>query len=142
MAYLFDTDAISEVLRRRPAPAYLEWLAAIPREDQFVSAVSIGELFRGAYRSAMRERHLENIHERVLPAVTTLPFDANVVRVFGRVSAQLEGIGQRLADADVQIAATALHFDLELITGNMRHFERISDLRLGRVFIEARNKNQ
>lgn len=140
MAYLFDTDAISEVLRRRPASAYLEWLAAIPREDQFVSAVSIGELFRGAYRSAMRERHLENIRERVLPAVTTLPFDANVAQVFGRISAQLESLGQRLADADVQIAATALHFDLELITGNMRHFERISDLRLGRVFAEARGK--
>jgi predicted nucleic acid-binding protein len=89
VAYLFDTDAISEVLRRRPAPAYLEWLATVDREDQFVSAVSIGELFRGAYRSATRERHLRNIQERVLPAVTTLPFDANVAQVFGRVSAQL-----------------------------------------------------
>jgi hypothetical protein len=31
---------------------------------------------------------------------------------------------------DLQIAATALHHDLELVTGHVRHFERIPDLRL------------
>lgn len=75
MAYLFDTDAISEVLRPQPAPAYLEWLNTVAREDQFASAVSVAELFKGAYRSQARERHLSNIRERVLPAVTVLPFD-------------------------------------------------------------------
>jgi len=44
MPFLFDTDAISELLRSRPNPVYLRWLSAIPREDQFTSAVVIGEL--------------------------------------------------------------------------------------------------
>jgi predicted nucleic acid-binding protein len=65
VAYLFDTDAISEVLKPRPAPTYVQWLSEIPREDQFVSAVSLGELFKGAYRSQSSERHLKNIRERV-----------------------------------------------------------------------------
>jgi predicted nucleic acid-binding protein len=47
MAFLFDADAISELLRRRPAPSYIEWLATIPREDQYTSAVVIGELYKG-----------------------------------------------------------------------------------------------
>jgi predicted nucleic acid-binding protein len=111
-AYLFDTDAISELLRPRPLQAYLDWLGTIPREGQFTSAVTVGELFKGAYRSAAKERHLKNIEERVLPAVTTLPYDVSVARVFGRMRADLERSENILADADLQIAATALYHDL------------------------------
>lgn len=138
MAYLFDTDAISELLRPRPLQAYLRWVGAIPREQQFASAVTIGELFHGAYRSAAAERHLRNIRERVLPAATVLPFDTAVARVYGETRARLEEAGTPLADADLQIAATALYHRLELVTGNTRHFERVPALRLSRALTEAR----
>lgn len=138
MAYLFDTDAISEVLKPRPALAYIAWLSEISREDQFASAVSLGELYQGAYRSQAKARHLTNIRERVVPALTVLPFDADVARVFGEMSALLEQRGQRLADADSQIAATALHHGLVLVTGNLRHFERVPGLPLGRALADAR----
>ena len=85
VAYLFDTDAISELLRPRPLPRYVEWLKTLPREDQYTSAVTVGELFKGAYRSRAKERHLKNIEERVLPAVTVLPYDVATARVFGRI---------------------------------------------------------
>lgn len=98
----FETDAISELLRPRPLPSYVAWLKTIPREEQFTSAVTVGELFKGAYRSAARERHLAHIEERVLPAVTTLPYD------------------------------------IALVTGNLRHFERIPDLLLNRILAESR----
>ena len=109
-----------------------------PREDQFTSAVAIGELFKGAYRSQARERHLKNIRERVLPALSILPFDKDVARVFGELSARLEREGRRLADADLQIAATALHYGLILVTGNIRHFERVPGLQLGLALTKAR----
>jgi predicted nucleic acid-binding protein len=139
VAYLFDTDAISELLRHRPLPAYVEWLGTVPREDQYSSAVVVGELFKGAYRSAARDRHLTNIEERVLPAVTVLPYDTATARVFGRIRAHLEDEGQVLPDADLQIAATALHHGLELVTGNLRHFRRIPDLRIEPVLDDARS---
>jgi predicted nucleic acid-binding protein len=138
VAYLFDTDAISELLRPRPLPPYLDWLKTVPREDQFTSAVTVGELFKGAYRSSARERHLKNIEARVLPAVTALPYDVSVARVFGKIRAHLEQGGNILPDADLQIAATALYHDLELVTGNVRHFERIPDLRLNRILADSR----
>jgi len=141
VAYLFDTDAISELLRPRPAAAYLKWLGRLPREDQFTSAVVIGELFKGAFRSAARDRHLQNIDDRILPMVTVLPYDKAVARVFGRIRADLEERGEPLADADLQIAATAIHHDLVLVTGNLRHFERIGDLSISRVLVEAREKD-
>jgi predicted nucleic acid-binding protein len=100
--------------------------------------VTVGELYHGAYRSKARDRHLENIEDRVLPAVTILPYDTAVAKFFGRVRATLEGAGARLDDADLQIAATALYHNLELVTGNVRHFARISDLQLSRVLADAK----
>jgi len=138
MAYLFDTDAISELLRPRPAPAYVEWLRAISREDQFTSAVVIGELYRGAFRSPARESHLVNIRQRILPAVTVLPYDVAVAEVCGLLSAKLEETGQSLADADLQIAATAVYHNLELVSGNLRHFARIPQLRVNPILTNSR----
>jgi predicted nucleic acid-binding protein len=138
MAYLFDTDAISELLKARPAVGYVRWLAAVPREEQFTSAVVVGELYKGAFRSSAVARHLENIEKRILPAVTVLSYDTLAARVYGEIRARLEGAGRPLADADLQIAATALLHDLELVTGNLRHFSRVPELRLSSALAEAR----
>jgi predicted nucleic acid-binding protein len=138
MAYLFDTDAISEVLKPRPAAGYVRWLASVPREEQFTSAVVVGELYKGAFRSSAVTRHLENVDKRVLPAVTVLSYDVAAARVYGQVRAQLESAGRSLADADLQIAATALVHDLELVTGNVKHFNRVPGLRISPVLAVAR----
>ncbi len=140
MAFLFDTDAISEVLRRRPAPGYLRWLVSVSRSEQFTSAVVIGELYKGAFRSPDRERHLQNIATKVLPALTVLPYDVAVARVFGEIQAGLAREGRGLADADLQIAATAIHHGLDLVTGNVRHFRRIPGIRIEPVLDEARKR--
>ena len=139
MAFLFDTDAISELLRPRPAMAYLKWLMKVSREEQFTSAVVIGELYKGAYRSQDRDRHLTNIEQRVLPAVTVLPYDTDAAKVFGKIRAHLEEAGTILPDADLQIAATAIWYNLELVTGNLRHFSRISGLKLNTILADSRN---
>jgi len=138
MAFLFDTDALSEVLKKRPSPAYLRWLRTIPREEQFTSAVVVAELFKGAFRSERAAFHVEKIEKRVLPAVTVLPFDVAIARVYGGIEAVLRRGGEPLADADLQIAATALHHGLALVTGNLRHFERVPGLALERAFAGAR----
>lgn len=139
MSYLFDTDAVSELLRRSPAKAFVDWLSSIPREQQYTSAVVIGELFKGAFRSAEAERHLLNIERRVLPSVTVLPYDVGVAREFGRLRASLEERGELLPDADIQIAATTIYHGLTLVTGNLRHFERFEALPLSTVLSEARS---
>lgn len=138
MPLLFDTDAISELLRPKPNPTYLDWVRTIPREHQFTSAICVAELFKGAFRSSARDRHLHNIEQRILPAVTVLPFDIATARVFGQIRAYLEEKGRPLPDADIQIAATAMHHGLELVTGNIRHFRRIPRLQLNLTLADAR----
>jgi predicted nucleic acid-binding protein len=138
MAYLFDTDAISELLKPRPKAGYVRWLASIPREEQFTSAVVVGELYKGAFRSSAVARHLENIERRVLPAVSVLAYDTAAARIYGQVRAHLEAKGRPLADADLQIAATALLHDLDLVTGNAKHFTRVPGLRVSPALADAR----
>jgi predicted nucleic acid-binding protein len=138
VAYLFDTDALSEAFKRRPLAAYVDWLGGIPREEQFASAVSVAEIFEGAFAAPDPRPHLRNLTERLLPAVTVLPFDVDAARVFGEVAARLRAKGLRIDDPDLQIAATALAHDLTLVTGNVKHFARVPDLRLERVLAEAR----
>ena len=138
MAYLFDTDAILEVMRSQPLPAYLKWLRTIPREDQFTSAISIGELFHSTFGVARRERHLKYIENRLLPAVTVLPYDFAIAREHGRIRTELESADIYLPDADIQIAATAVYHGLILVTGNIKHFRRIKRCRLEPILERAR----
>ena len=114
-------------------PAYVNWLATIPREEQYTSAVVIGELYKGAYRSHAKQRHLDNIERFIFPAVTSLPYDVATAKLFGQIRAQLEEAGNILPDADLQIAATAIYHDLELVSGNLRHFSRIPKLKLSPI---------
>lgn len=138
MSYLFDTDALSEVMRRRPLPRYLAWLRGIPREDQFTSAVSIGELYEGAFRSPHRDVLLRRLDEDVVPAINILPYDLGVARVFGRIQAELVAQGLSPGDADVQIAATAVRHGLSLVTGNLRHHARVAGLVIEPILADAR----
>jgi tRNA(fMet)-specific endonuclease VapC len=138
VAFLFDTDVLSEVVRRRPAPGFLEWLATVDRADQFTSAVTIGEMFKGAFKAEVPERHLRNLEQRLLPSVTVLPFDLGTARMFGDIQSRLELAGTRLEDLDLQIAATAIQHGMTLVTGNIRHFARVPGLSLSRVLADAR----
>jgi tRNA(fMet)-specific endonuclease VapC len=74
----------------------------------------------------------------VLPAVTVLAYDLATGRVYGSIRAHLEAAGRMLADADLQIAATALQHELELVTGNLRHFRRVPRLKISAALAEAR----
>ncbi len=138
MAYLFDTDAISELLRKRTSSSYVKWISGIPREEQFTSSIVIGELYNGAYRSKAKDKHLINIEKRILPSVTILPYDLGCAKVFGQIRAYLEETGNIIPDADIQIAATAIYHSLELVTGNLMHFEGIERLKINKILSDSR----
>lgn len=126
-AFLFHSDAIAELLRAEPRPAYVEWLRSLPREEQFTSAVSMAEVFGGADAMRPPDRHLREIEERVLPAVTVLPFDVAVARLYADLMGGLAA-DTGLSPPEVQVAATALHHGLTLVTSRTGSFRRIPGL--------------
>ncbi|MED5371351.1 MAG: type II toxin-antitoxin system VapC family toxin [Myxococcota bacterium] len=130
MAFLLDTNAISEVLRSRPNAEFSKWLMELPRAEQFTSSVVAGELLYGALRSSKPDRFVQLYEHQVLPRLTVLPFDLDCARVYASVRAELSSKGQPIEDADLMIAATALHHRLTVVTANVRHFGRVPGLRV------------
>lgn len=128
--YLIDTDTISNLLRKGPFPGLLRKLAGLPAEQQFISTITVGELIYGAYRSTRPDYFLEKLDQLVWPNVQILSFDEAAARVYGRLRARLERKGILVSEPDLRIAAIGLSRQLTLVTGNIRHFSRIPDLRI------------
>ena len=126
--YLFDTDTLSHVLRRDPSSALLVRLAAVPPEQQFTTAITVGEMVYGANRSDRRDHPLRQFEERLGPTLRILPFDRVAAETYGVLRAELEQSGTPLADPDLPIASIGLSQDLTVVTGNVRHFSRIPGL--------------
>jgi len=130
VAYLFDTDAISHLAKKRPLPDYLRWLETVPTAEQFTCAPVIGELFAGAL-AVGDERLLARIRDDVILGVAAVvPFGVAEAECYGRLRAALHREGQGLADLDLQIAACAMAHGLALVTGNRKHFARLVPLGL------------
>ena len=62
--------------------------------------------------------------------VGLIPFDADCAEEFGRVRADLRRQGISVDNMDLLIGATALVYDLTVVTNNTRHFRHIPGLRL------------
>jgi tRNA(fMet)-specific endonuclease VapC len=60
---------------------------------------------------------------------TVLPI-THAIRVFAAEKARLWNIGQKIADFDLLIGATAVYHGLVLVTNNTKHFERMQSLQL------------
>ena len=127
--YLLDTDILSNLLRRAPSTALITKLASVPAERQFTSSITLGELVYGAHR--LRDRTdalLQRLDETLLPNLPVLPFDAAAARRYGEVRAEVERRGTPIGDAELRIAAIALDRNLTVVTGNVRHFQKVPSL--------------
>ena len=128
--FLFDTDTLSQVLKRNPSSSLLARMANVPGEDQFTTSITVGEMVYGAHRSAQTEYLLRQFEERLWPMVQILPFDRASGEIYGSLRADLERTGTPLAEPDLRIAAIALANDMTVVTGNVRHFSRVRGLRV------------
>lgn len=125
--YLLDTDTLVFLLRGQEA---VRRNLDLHRLDPIrISAVSLMELYFGAFKSLRPEANVARVHalER---AVGVVPVERETAEVFGMLKASLEKAGTPLDDFDLAIAACALTNNLVLVTHNTRHFNRVSGLLL------------
>jgi len=128
--FLFDTDIITNILKKSPSPRLLKKLIGVPKSEQFISTITVSEIVYGAMKSNRPEYHLQNLHNILLPSVNIVGFDTKAAYICGKIRAELEKRGQPLDLADLEIAAIAVANNFLLVTGNTKHFERISELHI------------
>jgi tRNA(fMet)-specific endonuclease VapC len=127
--YCVDTDVFSLVLRRDPPLHLIRRFAETLPADQFTTTITLGELLYGAAKRGS-ERFTARVRDVVFRGAGVLPFDVAAAEIYGPLRARLESEGRRLDEPDLRIASIALVHDLTLVTGNVRHFSRIAELRV------------
>jgi len=125
MSYLLDTNVVLETIRRRQEKMVIAWLAQIPAEALFVSVLTLGEIRKGVEKltDGKRREKLRTWLEHDLPAWfegRVLPVDLAVADRWGRLLAE---VGRPVPSIDSLLAATALHFELRLVTRNTGDFD-------------------
>ena len=122
--YLLDTNVLSETRKRHPDGGVMAFLSAADAAGLFLSVLALGELRKGV---EAKRRSDEDAAIRLgiwVDGIETtfgdrlLPINASIARRWGELSA-----GRSLPVVDTLISATALAYDLTLVTRNTRGFE-------------------
>ena len=123
--YLLDTNVVSELRRPRPHGAVLDWIAAVPAEQLFLSAVTVGEIQAGIEitreQDEAKAAELEDWLDKVLASYAVLPLDARAFREWARI---MHRRSDTLAE-DAMIAAVARVHRLTVVTRNVGDFDRL-----------------
>ena len=124
--YLLDTNIVSYLMNGK-CPVVQTRISAVGLDSCGVSAITEAELWHGV------ERKNKNIRLRIavralLQQLSSLPWDADVARIYGSLRASQERQGKILSSEDMMIAAHALTLDLTLITHDAA-FAQVDGLR-------------
>jgi len=126
VSYLLDTNVISELRKGARADNRVrEWFEAVEEGDLYLSVVVLGEIRQGVEGVRRRDPKAGARLQRWLAQIIQqhsdriLPIDVAVADTWGRLN-----VPNRLPVVDGMLAATALVFDLTLVTRNTRDVTR------------------
>jgi toxin FitB len=125
MNYLLDTNVISELVRKKPNPNVVNWFSTLPNEVLYISVLTIGEIRFGIENitATKRKEKLKMWLELDLPELfenRVLPIDKCTTEKWGILRSQIQ---RPVPAIDSLLAATALTYDLCLVTRNIRDFQ-------------------
>ncbi len=125
MRHLLDTNIVSDLVRN-PQGRIATRIAAVGEAAVCTSVIVAAELRYGAAKKG--SERLSAQLERVLGALTILPFEAPADRTYGEVRSRLEAAGTPIGGNDLLIAAHALASGCCVVTDNEREFSRVAGL--------------
>jgi tRNA(fMet)-specific endonuclease VapC len=127
MEYLLDTSWIIQVLAGRDKTATQHKKLNLARVA--VSYVTIGEIYEVAFNYSNPQAHLSGFRQFLAP-FKLLNLNETIMEKFAEVRAHLRRRGEIISDFDMLLGATALHYDLMVLTYNKKHFQRIPDIKI------------
>ena len=119
---LLDTSVVVAHLRGRIDIRAL----TVPAEPLFLPLVALGELYKGAAKSARPADNRDLVDEFLQMAALLHP-DTATAESYAKAAVVLEAKGQIIPENDLWIAAVALECDMPLATRDA-HFDRVDGL--------------
>jgi predicted nucleic acid-binding protein len=125
--FLLDTNCIFELVRVRPDRRVMEWMDAADESLLYLSVLTLGEIREGLASLAQGKRRTRletwlELELRARFARRILPIDAPVADRWGLLAAQARLKGATLPVIDGLLAATALHYNLTVVSRNAADF--------------------
>lgn len=125
MAYLLDTNVVSEAASRNPEPKVIAWCEAHSRESH-LSGITLGEIWKGIHLMAEGKRKA-SLAAWVLALEAglmhpPLMLDSATFKIWGELYAKNERAGYNLGILDSLLAATAIEHGLTIVTRNTADF--------------------
>jgi len=128
--YLLDTNMLSEIIKKAPNNNFKEKLKTIPSAAFFTATICVMELRYGVMKRGNPSGLWLKIEQQVLSKVRILNFSYKEAVKAGELIHQLYALGQPIGIEDIMIGSIALCNDLIVVSGNTRHFQKISGLRV------------
>jgi tRNA(fMet)-specific endonuclease VapC len=125
MAYLLDSDWVIHALAGRSRA--LSALERLSSHHIGMSVITLAEVYQQAFESTNPDAYLATYRGFIAP-FRVIPVTEPIAVRFAEIRALLTRRGELISDFDMLIAATALHYNLTVLTFNLRHFSRIPDL--------------
>ena len=125
--FLLDRNCISEVVRPHPEPRVMAWLDAADETLLYLSVLTLGEIRKGVAGLPQSKRRTElevwlQVELQARFSGRIVPIDAAVCDRWGLLAAEAKRKGKVLATIDGLLAATALQFNLTLVSRNVNDF--------------------
>jgi predicted nucleic acid-binding protein len=127
--YLLDTNILSNLVKPQPSASLMDWMAAQPDEDLFISALTVAEIRRGILekprgkkRDALEAWFAGPEGPQALFAGRVLAFDDKAALIWARLMAEGKAAGRPRSALDMIIAAVAGANDCVVVTDNARDF--------------------
>ena len=127
ITYLLDTNVLIDVLRDRPKGAR-DRFKELGIDNCVVSDITVYELYAGAAASANPDRNKDFL-ESMFDKLAVIPASDGYWTA-AREKVRLIKAGTPIEEKDLLIGCTALEYGLCLVTGNVKHMERIQGLRV------------
>lgn len=130
MAWLLDTNILSEIRRLKPEPKVLTFISGHLLEELYISSVTLAELRFGIELLSEGSNRREELNDwlthtirpmfdqRVLPVTEDIMFRWRVLLEEGRKT------GHTYSQPDLIIAATALEHGLTMVTRDQSDYDK------------------
>ena len=128
MAWLLDTNVLSELRRPRPEPRVVAFVAGCPLRDLYISAVTLAEIRFGIELVGDPNRR-SDLHEwlshRVRPMFggRVLPITEDIMLKWRLLVEEGRKAGHTFSQPDLLIAATAIHHGLTVVTRDRSDYD-------------------